>query len=156
MSAQSKPPADKFEIVFEGTTFCSGIPSVVGKLSNGFRDENFIRTIEENVTTPLIEGHFQPGPSLEGFIKVVRKIERLVSIGQITTAHEVEVGLKWAGRVSYPSIRPNERRLTATEHYAVYGALWDLFEPCKRPVQCCLSSAARRSCAPDRELYRKH
>jgi hypothetical protein len=59
--------------------------------------------IKENVTNPLIEGHFQTGPSLEAFIKAVAEVDRLVSIGHITTIREVEVGLKWAGKVRFRS-----------------------------------------------------
>jgi hypothetical protein len=77
---------------------------VVGNLPYARRDEKFIRTIKENVTIPLIKGYFQPGPSLEGFIKAVLKIDRLVSVGQITTVRGVEVGLKWAGRVGCPFV----------------------------------------------------
>jgi hypothetical protein len=47
-----------------------------------------------------MEGNFQPGPSLEAFIKVVSRIEKLVSIGHINTIREVEVELKCAGKVS--------------------------------------------------------
>ena len=101
---QIEPSQVTSQTVFEGTTFCSEVPSVVGNQSNRFRDENFIQAINENVTIPLIEAHFQPGPSLEAFTKIVLKIDRLVSIGQITTIREVEAGLKWAGKVICPSM----------------------------------------------------
>jgi hypothetical protein len=52
----------------------------------------------------LIKGHFEAGPSLEAFIRIVMRIDALVSGGQITTVRGVEVGLKWAGKVRHRSI----------------------------------------------------
>jgi hypothetical protein len=49
-----------------------------------------------------MQSSFQTTPSLEAFIKHVGKIERLVDIGLITTVHELEAALKWAGRVTLP------------------------------------------------------
>lgn len=63
------------------------------------RDENFVQAMKENITTPLIVGYFQPVPSLEAFIQVVRYVERLVEINKITTVHELEVALIGAARV---------------------------------------------------------
>jgi hypothetical protein len=74
-----------------------------GNLSSYSRDENFVQTVKENITTPLIVSRFQPAPSLEAFIQVVRHIERLVDIGKITTFHELEVSLIGAARVSHRS-----------------------------------------------------
>jgi hypothetical protein len=71
-------------------------------LSCNSKDENFIRTIKENVTTPLIMAHFQPTPSLEAFNQVVLDIEKLVDIGRITTVHELEIALIGSARVRLP------------------------------------------------------
>lgn len=80
-------------------SFCSKLPSDDRSLLSYSRDESFVRIIKENVTDPLIKGHFQSTPSLEAFIQVVLDTERLVNVGKITSIHDLEVVLICAARV---------------------------------------------------------